>query len=95
MLFAWCAGIATDLFKDSDNYPSQGKKKIAVENQFSCYLSSVSLKVGHNLVCVNPLTPELNPSAQRCLMRLLLGIMLLEPCISLIYAWIRRSALKG
>jgi hypothetical protein len=28
---------------------------------------------------VNPLTPELNPSAQRCLTRFLLGILLLEP----------------
>jgi hypothetical protein len=35
---------------------------------------------------VNTLTPELNPSAQRCLTRFLLGILLLEPCISLIYA---------
>jgi hypothetical protein len=35
---------------------------------------------------VNPLTPELNPSAQSCLTRFLLGILLLEPCISLIYA---------
>jgi hypothetical protein len=32
----------------------------------------------------NPLTLELNPSVQRCLTRLLLGILLLEPCISLI-----------
>jgi hypothetical protein len=31
---------------------------------------------------INPLTPELNPSAQRCLTRFfLLGIMLFEPCI--------------
>jgi hypothetical protein len=36
---------------------------------------------------VNPLTPELNPSEQRCLTRFLLGILLLEPCILLIYAW--------
>jgi hypothetical protein len=36
---------------------------------------------------LNPLTPELNPSAQRCLRRFLLGILLLEPCILLIYAW--------
>jgi hypothetical protein len=36
---------------------------------------------------INPLTPELNPYAQRCLTRFLLGILLLEPCISLIYAW--------
>jgi hypothetical protein len=33
-----------------------------------------------------PLTPELNPSAQRCLTRFLLGILLLEPCISLMHA---------
>jgi hypothetical protein len=31
--------------------------------------------------------PELNPSAQRCLMRFLLGILLLEPYILLTYAW--------
>jgi hypothetical protein len=36
---------------------------------------------------INPLTPELNPSAQRCLTRFFLGILLLEACISLIYAW--------
>src|SRR5215510_14215333 len=30
---------------------------------------------------------KLNPSAQRCLKRFLLGILLLEPYISLIYAW--------
>jgi hypothetical protein len=34
-----------------------------------------------------PLTPELNPFAQRCLTRFLPGILLPEPCISLIYAW--------
>jgi hypothetical protein len=33
---------------------------------------------------INHLTPELNPSTQRCLTRFLLGILLLEPCISLI-----------
>jgi hypothetical protein len=36
---------------------------------------------------LNPLTPELNPSAQRCLTRFFLGTVLLEPWISLIYAW--------
>jgi hypothetical protein len=36
---------------------------------------------------INPLTPKLNPSAQRCLTRFLLVILLLEPCISLMYAW--------
>jgi hypothetical protein len=35
---------------------------------------------------VNSLTPELNPSAQRCLTKFLLGILLLEPRISLIHA---------
>jgi hypothetical protein len=34
---------------------------------------------------INPLTPELNPSPQRCLTRFLLVILLLEPYISLIY----------
>jgi hypothetical protein len=37
-----------------------------------------------NDVSFKPLTPELNPSAQRCLTIFLLGILLLEPCISLI-----------
>jgi hypothetical protein len=41
---------------------------------------------GHS-VSFYPLTPELNPSAQRCLTRFFTGILLLEPCISLIYAW--------
>jgi hypothetical protein len=36
--------------------------------------------------CINTLMAELNPSAQRFLVRFLLGILLLEPCISLIYA---------
>jgi hypothetical protein len=31
-------------------------------------------------------TPELKPSAQRCLTRFLLGILLIEPFVSLIYA---------
>jgi hypothetical protein len=35
---------------------------------------------------INLLTPELNPPAQRCLTRFLLGILLLEPCVSLIYS---------
>jgi hypothetical protein len=40
------------------------------------------------LTNINPLTPELNPSMQHCRTRIfLLGILLLEPCISLIYAW--------
>jgi hypothetical protein len=39
-----------------------------------------------NIVGFNHLTPELNPAAQRYLTRFLLGILLLVPCISLIYA---------
>jgi hypothetical protein len=35
---------------------------------------------------INPLTPELNSFAQRCLTRFFTGILILEPCISLIYA---------
>jgi hypothetical protein len=35
---------------------------------------------------INSLTPKLNPSAQRCLTRFFTGILLLEPCISVIYA---------
>jgi hypothetical protein len=43
-------------------------------------------------ICVKPgkinlLTPELNSSAQRCLKRYFTGILLLEPCISITYAW--------
>jgi hypothetical protein len=30
---------------------------------------------------INPSMPELNPSAQCCLTRFLMGILLLEPCI--------------
>jgi hypothetical protein len=37
-------------------------------------------------VYINPLTPELNPSAQRCLTRFLLVILFLERCSSLILA---------
>jgi hypothetical protein len=39
------------------------------------------------ILTFNPLTPELNPSAHRCLTRFLLGILLLEPCISLIQVY--------
>jgi hypothetical protein len=44
------------------------------------------LKVRRIFWRINPLTPELNPFTQRCLARFLLGLLLLEPCISLIYA---------
>jgi hypothetical protein len=45
------------------------------------------LRVGNEVIGKNnPLMPELNQSAQRCLTRFLLGILLIEPCISLKYA---------
>jgi hypothetical protein len=45
---------------------------------------SVGLK--HVANYMNPLTPELNPSAQRCLARyFLLGILFFVPCILLIW----------
>jgi hypothetical protein len=40
-----------------------------------------------NLNAVNPWTLESNPSTARCVTRYLPGILLLEPSISLIYAW--------
>jgi hypothetical protein len=42
---------------------------------------------GDKTDCIKPLTPELNPSANRCLTRFFTGDLLLEPYISLIYAW--------
>jgi hypothetical protein len=36
---------------------------------------------------INPLLPDLNPCAQRRPTKFLLGVLLLEPHISLIYAW--------
>jgi hypothetical protein len=41
---------------------------------------------GKVVLVLNHLTPELNPSAQCCLTRFLLMILLLEQSISLIYA---------
>jgi hypothetical protein len=49
---------------------------------FICQTSWLS-----SVIKINPLTPKLNPSSQRWLTRFLLGILLLEPCISLIYVW--------
>jgi hypothetical protein len=52
---------------------------------FGIFMELPSIKL-QTFLFINPLTPELNPSAQRCLTGFLLGILLLEPCISLIYA---------
>jgi hypothetical protein len=54
-------------------------------------LVDVPLSVSHSCVdriagLNNPLTTELNLSSQRCLTRFLTGILLLEPCLSLIHA---------
>jgi hypothetical protein len=43
-------------------------------------------KQNYIYVYLNPLTPELNPSAQPRLTRFLMGILLLEQCVSLTYA---------
>jgi hypothetical protein len=64
------------------------------EERSSHPLQSGSLK-SRNICCryrhyvcqFNPLTSELNPSTQRCLTNFLLGILLLEPCILLIYVY--------
>jgi hypothetical protein len=44
------------------------------------------LTTSADVISINRLTPELKPSAQRFLTRILLGILLLEPSSSLIYA---------
>jgi hypothetical protein len=49
-------------------------------------MPSNRIRFGRNSYCINPLTPELKSSAQRCVTNFLLGIFLPEPCISLIYA---------
>jgi hypothetical protein len=41
----------------------------------------------HEAGLINPSTPELNPSAQRCLARFFTGDFASLTCISLIYAW--------
>jgi hypothetical protein len=56
-----------------------------LSNGSYCNLSQVLIKCPGNLT--DPLMPELNPSTQRCLTKFLLDILLLEPWISLIYAW--------
>jgi hypothetical protein len=65
-----------------------------INGRFVCYSLCtishwyVSLTSRWSFRDINPLTPELNPSAQRCLTRFfLLDVLLLEPCISFIYAW--------
>jgi hypothetical protein len=61
-----------------------------LQNKVNCtrytkYLYEILYWIFPRTFFINPLTPELNPSAQRCL-RYLLGILLLEPYISIIYA---------
>jgi hypothetical protein len=63
-----------------------GEVEIRVYVQFHAFITSVLLTVTGQLpapssMYINPLTPELNPSAQRCLRRFLMGILILEPCI--------------
>jgi hypothetical protein len=51
------------------------------KQQISALEFNVPAAILSHPVPFNPLTPELNTSAQRCLTRFLLGILLLEPCI--------------
>jgi hypothetical protein len=46
------------------------------------------------LQLINSLTPKLNPSAQPCLTRFLLGILLLDPCISLICICVKNQQIQ-
>jgi hypothetical protein len=75
-------------------------KKIFSHNVYWMYINRVSYKYfilltsllnrlkrnGSSLI-TNPLTPELNPSTQRCLTRLVTGDFATLICISLIHAW--------
>jgi hypothetical protein len=62
--------------------PTKSYNQSLLDVKRRCAEASYSTASKH----VNPLTPELNPSVQRCLTRVLLEILLLESCISLIYA---------
>jgi hypothetical protein len=73
--------------KDRTHGPLGGTNNLNSENS-DLYQSEWSTTLNFIVVLsVNPLTPELNPSAQRWLKRFLIGILLLQPWISLIYAW--------
>jgi hypothetical protein len=52
-----------------------------------CHLVTSSCSVTLTNFITVQFPPVLNPSAQRCLTKFLLGILLLELCISFIYAW--------
>jgi hypothetical protein len=77
-----CISITLTDGRSSSFYPS-GQRTCT--NVFISYCLAWQVR-RINPCLINPLTLELNPSAQRCLTRFLLGILLLEPCISFIYA---------
>jgi hypothetical protein len=83
----WCSGHSVLQIRSAPNSMTEqlfyGKTSYRVWIGFSLWAVAGVVIV----LFFNPLTPELNSSAQCCLTRFLLGILLLEPCISLIYAW--------
>jgi hypothetical protein len=62
------------------------RRSVQTDNQIHTHPNRLGSGVQIELF-INPLPPELNPSSQRYLTRFLMGILVLEPCISLIYAW--------
>jgi hypothetical protein len=72
---------SSDLYSEGTNFETRFGYRIS----WQCGI--VTALACRFRVNVNRFTPELNPSAQRCLTRFLLGILLLEPCVSLIDAW--------
>jgi hypothetical protein len=54
-------------------------------NDTESYLRTQIVTLEPDKILIKPVTPELNPSAQRILTRFFTGL-LFEPCISLIYA---------
>jgi hypothetical protein len=56
---------------------------------YHCFILCYSKSTQHTAAkqFLNPLAPELNPSAQRCLTRFFTGDFASLTCISLMYAW--------
>jgi hypothetical protein len=59
------------------------KKKLTMTANLYLNYSPAGMNGAFN---INPVTSELNPFTQRRLTKFLVRILLLEPCISLIYA---------
>jgi hypothetical protein len=88
----------TDLIHHSDQFNNDGI--LAGDKRYNslCYIcrslsrtAEPSTPSACLRMAINPLTTELNPSAQRCLTTFFAGILLLEPCISLIRVYARKT----